>query len=738
MKRKKEPISDTSVVTVFAALLVAIMLGFNLFLFNAQAQLPLPSNIRREETLVLDLVTGKPGTPSNFNAWRAGADVGILVAGMNQLCTASLWYVDVVTGDVINGLAAAAPEANNNFDVWRIKMRQGIYWSDGVEITADDVVYTIKAGLTDSGLAFHSVLQTWVKDARAEDKYTIVIELQKSNPHFWLLFLTQTFGAGVRIMPMHIFQKAGVEPSKYDFNPPVCAGMYVLQSFDPTGYWYLWRLRDDWRRSFIYQVYKEHWRIELQYPGPKYVYFIDFGTPENKVFAMARGDLDMIMEITPEAFETLLRTCNTCRGYAKEFPWAWMQEPDTRHLHFNLEKEPFDKPEVRLALALAINITEVAITGFNGIVHLAPLGLPAGPIENKFYFDEGLYSWLLTYEVTLPDGSKFKPFDPQVPFKIVDWAISQGLLRERPNRDYILRTWGVGWWKYAPDVAEKILTSLGFSRGPDGKWRLPNGAPWKIEILTTTYEIDVYRTAFPIADQWRKFGVDVSVTAVEQATFFDTWNRRTFEDVFTAWGPPQLGTMLPSVAAIGFESSHSRYYRPRGEFSTNVIGLRDPYIDELVDKAVSIPAWDPQMTEITKRIATYFFVEKMYVIGTIMIKKFTPRNELYWVNYPSAESPHWIPYFWGMNFALALPRIVPKGAEISQQPPMQTPTVTVTPTVAEIGATVTLTRTATVTMTRIETTTVLRTEVLTEMTIIIGVVLLVVGFILGYVTRRAR
>jgi peptide/nickel transport system substrate-binding protein len=343
-------------ITAFLAMLLLLSIVTSFTSISIYAQAPIPPGIKREDVFILDLVTGKPGTPSNFNAWRSGADVGILVAGMNQLCTGSLWYVDTATGEVINGIAAASPEANSDFTIWRFKLRKGIYWSDGVEITADDLVYTLQQGLTDKGLGFYAWANTWIKNVKAEDKYTVVIEINKPNPHFWSAFLVQTFSATIRVMPKHVFEKAGVEPSKYDFNPPVCAAMYTLQSFDPTGTWYFWKLRDDWKNTFVYQAYKEHWNVELQYPGPKYILFVDYGPPENKVYAMARGDLDMIMELSPETFETLISICPTCRGYAKEFPYAWMQEPDSRNLRFNLEKYPFNLTEVRWALALAINI----------------------------------------------------------------------------------------------------------------------------------------------------------------------------------------------------------------------------------------------------------------------------------------------------------------------------------------------------------------------------------------------
>ncbi|MEM0006536.1 MAG: hypothetical protein QW406_06715, partial [Ignisphaera sp.] len=71
----------------------------------------------------------------------------------------------------------------------------------------------------------------------------------------------------------------------------------------------------------------------------------------------------------------------------------------------------------------------------------------------------------------------------------------------------------------------------------------------------------------------------------------------------------------------------------RGEFSTNLLRLRDPYLDRLIDEAMATPAWDPKMIEIGSEMVRYVYVEKMYAIGTIMIKKFTPRSELYCHNY---------------------------------------------------------------------------------------------------------
>ncbi len=48
------------------------------------------------------------------------------------------------TGEWINALVAEEPEYNEDFTKMTIKIREGIYWSDGIPFTADDVVFTVK------------------------------------------------------------------------------------------------------------------------------------------------------------------------------------------------------------------------------------------------------------------------------------------------------------------------------------------------------------------------------------------------------------------------------------------------------------------------------------------------------------------------------------------------------------------------------------------------------------------
>ena len=54
----------------------------------------------------------------------------------------TLWYIDPqkgVDGVWDNSLASEKPIYNADFTEMTVKLRKGIFWSDGVEFTADDV-----------------------------------------------------------------------------------------------------------------------------------------------------------------------------------------------------------------------------------------------------------------------------------------------------------------------------------------------------------------------------------------------------------------------------------------------------------------------------------------------------------------------------------------------------------------------------------------------------------------------
>ena len=203
----------------------------------------------RNETLIADILTGKVGNPGNFNFWATwvGND-----KGLQQLVIDPLWIADYVTGEMINVLAKENPIYNDDLTTMTVKLREGIYWNDGVPFTADDVVYTVELSMATPGFGYHTQFNQDVAKVYKTDDYTVVFELTQPNSRFHYNFLDR-WGA-CRILPKHVFETVE-DPLSFQFNPPVGTGPYKLVDYDLGGYWFLYELREDWERTATGMLY---------------------------------------------------------------------------------------------------------------------------------------------------------------------------------------------------------------------------------------------------------------------------------------------------------------------------------------------------------------------------------------------------------------------------------------------------------------------------------------------------
>ena len=121
-------------------------------------------DLPRHETLIVDILTGRVGTPDDFNNW-----VGWKWRdrGMQNLANEPLWSVDFATGKIIPGLATGDPVYNDDFTALTIPLREGVTWDDGQPFTAADVVFTVETLMKHSGLVEQASEQE-IADASAQ------------------------------------------------------------------------------------------------------------------------------------------------------------------------------------------------------------------------------------------------------------------------------------------------------------------------------------------------------------------------------------------------------------------------------------------------------------------------------------------------------------------------------------------------------------------------------------------
>jgi len=596
----------------------------------------------RDQTLIVNMLTGRVGTPSNFNEWVSWRWRD---RGMQNLANEPLWSVDFATGQTIDGLASGDPVYNEDFTKLTIPLREGVAWSDGVPFTADDVVFTIETIIAEPGLNSHPTFATLVKNVYKTGDYEVVIELSEPDSRFHTHFLDR-WGC-TWIMPKHIFEQVD-DVVSFEFDPFVGCGPYKLHSYDPAGYWTAWEKREDWDKSPT--------GIRFGEPAPKYVLFQTFAESSAKVIAQFTHQLD-IADHDAEGFAAAMAQGGTIRAYQLSYPWVVNNDPCLTGITFNTMVEPFNNREVRWALVLAIDIVEYLAQAVDGQATLSPVHVPHLGAYPEYYI-EPMQDWLKNFALDLGGGEMFYPYDPDAGLRIAEYARQRGH-KVGDDPEELKNTFGLGWYKYAPDVAEKLLIKNGFSRDANGRWLLPDGTPWKIQITDIN---DVghhqFKNGNAAVQQWKKFGIDAEYVATDAYT--------SLQQV----GDFQVGAVWPVTEPWGagadlyrsLNNFYSEYMAPIGELNRgHASRWSSPEFDEIIRRMRATDPTDIEATVAVSTEALKILVEEMPSIPTYGYSGFMTWDEYYWTNWPGAENPYMGPYgHWG-TLKYMLPFLKPTG-----------------------------------------------------------------------------
>lgn len=594
----------------------------------------------REETLIVDMLNARVSNPMQMNPFVEGVTIS---QGLHQLAYSQLWDIDTVTGKQFPALAASMPEPlNKDFTKFRIKLRQGLAWHDGKPFTADDVIFTAEMLMGSEKLPGGGYIKGVIKSLKKIDSHTIELDTVKPYPRLSVALGSVIYGNLFRPVPKHIWKD--VDPATFANYPPVGIGPYKFKQADPNGFWFLWEKRTDWKASDAGQIKGE--------PKPKFVLFRSYGTEEKRVLAMAQNDYDVLTDITPEGLDILRKRNKNVLSWYDKFPWANMDDPCQRGIHFNLQTPPYDKWQVRWALALATNIENVSMGTMSGMLRASPLAVPPVSIVSKNYH-EPMANWLAA--MTLPDG--YKPFDDKFAIRMAARLRREGVDGIPTDAAGVRALFGIGWWKHDPAKAAQLLESVGFKKSGT-QWLKPDGTPWKmVMVAPADFEIQSQRLAFAVANEWRSFGIDVPVQQMQGGPFNTAYATGNF-DAGSYWG---------SSCAIGpdlfvrMEGWHSRYARPTGTpASFNRERFSNPVVDAQIDKLSAMSSTDPGVvpagTAILQEMARQLPVIEMF--GT---SKFVPVSTYYWDNFPTAKNYYEGPWWWWSSFKYTISQLKPTG-----------------------------------------------------------------------------
>jgi len=608
----------------------------------AQAEEVAPG-VPRNQCLILENPSGTVLPADDFNRWRSGYS-GIWVCGLQQLALDALWYIDPdagVDGVWDNALAAEPPIYNEDFTQMTVKLREGIYWSDGVEFSGDDLYFTVDLLKKTPGMGNQGLFERSIDRMEQPDRYTVVFYLKTPNSRFHAAF-TVRWGA-LFMMPKHIWEQVE-DPVAFTFNPPVSLGAYKLKDFDPNGQWYLWERREDWQRTSV---------ARLGEVAVKYAMYIDPGPSDKRVLSQLAHELDVIHDITPEGRITLAKENPTSVGWFPSFPWAH-PDPTLPAVIYNNEKPGLDKREVRWALTLAIDIAQVALASYRGAATISAIHVPPTGMYPQYYH-QPLEPWLNDFAIKV-GGEDYKPYDPTAAQRIADLARPSLGDLVPTDPDIIKQYIGAGWWKYDLQAAEQLMLDAGMQK-VNGKWALPDGSPFRVPLMSMNESNPTMnRAAAMIVENWTTFGIDTSLDS--QANPWPIMSSGEYSanlawTIETWGGHPDLFFFL--------QYWHSRLYVPSGEpaAGSNSMRWQHPELDRIIEGIEKISFDDPQGVELGLEFCK-LAAQEMPITPLMAYNVFTTMDTTYFEGYPSIDDPYTDPVpNWG-NTKYMFVKIKPK------------------------------------------------------------------------------
>lgn len=555
-------------------LLLVVVLVLSAMAFSVSSQ-----DVAREDTVIFDIDAASVGSPFNYNWFIPGTARN---QGMHQAVWEPLFILNYETGEIQPWLGESMVP-NETLDVWTLTLFEGITWQDGEAFDADDVLWTINFLKDNPGYNGHGEIGPWVESVEKVDDLTVVFNLTGPNPRFQLDTFSVRIWGSVLIMPEHVFSQVEDMDTFTFYDPaqgwPFGTGAYTLTSNSET--------------EWVYDRFDDYWGVDVHgLPEPLRLEFIITGAEDSKALLMADSQLDSAMDMSLGALEAILARNPNVIGWFDDLPFAW-PDPCPRQLTVNHTIEPWDNPDMRLALSLIIDRNQVVDIAYEGTT-----------IPSRTFFVD--YGGLADIIDNVPQIS------PEA-----DVAAAQALI----------------------EAAGYTMNSAGFYE--------KDGQVLSLNIQASEDFIEKRRIANVIVEQFREAGIDATARVVAGPTWGTNKSLGEFEGIMD-WD------FCASVNEpwASFNQFHVRWLAPIGEETDgrtrNIMrwsGEAAEAYSALVDEIGQLPLGDPRVTELA--IEAYnILLDEMVAIPITQAKKIVPFDTTYWVGWPTAENNYNHPATW--------------------------------------------------------------------------------------------
>jgi microcin C transport system substrate-binding protein len=478
------------------------------------------------------------GTFDNFNMVVAGVK-GSLAAGIDQIYeTLSVASLDEVSSEY--GLLADAMSFPADFSSATYRLRAEAKWQDGTTVTPDDVIFSYEAfkKYSPQQSAYYRHVAKVEKTGNREVTFTF----DGPGNHE----LPQIVGQ-LTVLPKTWWEGNDKDGKKRDvgsttLEPPLGSGPYRIREFSPG-------------RNIVYERAKDYWGKAVNVT----VGINNFDELHYEYFRDSTVALEAFKADTVD-----WRTENSAKNWATAYDFpavsdkrVLLEEFSIRNVGmmqgfaFNIRREKFQDPRVRLAFNYAFDFEEMNKQIFFGQYHriasyfegteLAATGIPGGK-ELEL---------LETVRDRVPAELFKKPYTNPV---------NGGPEAVRNN----LRE------------AVHLFKEAGYEIRDQQMVNAKTGEPYAIEFLAEDPSFErVFLFYKPSLD---RLGITTSVRTVDEAQYENRLRTWDFDIMTAAWGE----SLSPGNEQRGYWGSQAAD-QPG---SLNIVGIKNPAVDAMIEQIV--------------------------------------------------------------------------------------------------------------------------------------------------------
>ncbi len=231
-------------------------------------------------------------------------------------------------------------EANPEATRWVFKIRKGITFSDGANLTMDDIVFSLMRHKEDKVASTAKQLIANIKSVAPDGPDKIVIELVAPDVDLPIL--------------VGLFQFALVKTGTYDFSKPLGTGAFMMKEFQPGIRTVLVRNPNFWKQG---QPYIDQFEM---FPIP------DAAARSN---ALLSGDVDMVLELRGNGIEEVTKSATH----------EVFVTPSTRYtaIQASVDQAPANNPDLMIGMSYLVDrkrVLDTVLRGYGAIANDHPIG----------------------------------------------------------------------------------------------------------------------------------------------------------------------------------------------------------------------------------------------------------------------------------------------------------------------------------------------------------------------------